>query len=40
MMILSWLGEVLYPSKCILCGRVLKKQETDLCGVCRVNAPE
>lgn len=39
MMVLSWLGEVLYPSKCILCGRVLGKQETDLCGICRVNAP-
>ena len=39
MMVLSWLGEVLYPSKCILCGRVLGKQETDLCGKCRINAP-
>ena len=39
MMVLAWLGEVLYPSKCILCGRVLGKQETDLCGKCRINAP-
>ena len=39
MMVLSWLGEVLYPPKCILCGSVLKKQETDLCGACRVSAP-
>lgn len=40
MMVLSWIGEVLYPSKCILCGRVLKKQETDLCVACRVSAPD
>lgn len=39
MRVLSWLGEVLYPSKCILCDRVLQKQETDLCGKCRVRVP-
>jgi ComF family protein len=31
---------VLFPPKCILCGRILKKNETDLCRVCRVEAPE
>lgn len=31
---------VLFPPKCILCGRILKKDETDLCRVCRVEAPE
>ena len=31
---------ILFPPKCILCGRILKKDETDLCRVCRVEAPE
>lgn len=39
MIILSWLEQALYPSKCILCGRLLGKQETDLCRLCRENAP-
>ena len=32
--------ELLFPSKCVLCGKLLEKQETDLCKSCRVNGPE
>ena len=31
---------LLFPAKCILCGRVLEHRETDLCRACRVDAPE
>lgn len=31
---------LLFPPKCILCGRVLEAAETDLCHSCRVEAPE
>ena len=31
---------LLFPEKCVLCGRVLKKDETDLCRDCRVNVPD
>ena len=34
------LKEWLFPSKCILCGTLLKKDETDLCRNCRVDSPE
>ena len=34
-----WLLELLFPPKCILCGKLLKKEETDLCKQCRVEAP-
>lgn len=30
---------LLFPSKCVLCGKLLKKDETDLCRTCRVEAP-
>ena len=33
--ILQWL----FPPKCILCGTLLKKDETDLCRSCRMEAP-
>lgn len=39
-MIFTWLRELLFPSKCILCKKVLKKDELDLCRDCRVNGPE
>lgn len=32
--------ELLFPEKCILCGRVLRPGETDFCGECRASAPE
>ena len=31
---------LLFPDKCILCGGILKRGETDLCHACRVEAPE
>ena len=31
---------LLFPDKCILCGNILKRGETDLCHTCRVEAPE
>ena len=31
---------LLFPDKCILCGKVLDRSETDLCRTCRVEAPE
>ena len=30
---------ILYPPKCVLCGKLLGKDETDLCHHCRENAP-
>ena len=40
MKIFHWLGQWLFPDKCILCQRVLECEETDLCRCCRVNAPQ
>ena len=34
------LMDLLFPPKCILCGKLLKKQEQDLCRECRVDSPE
>ncbi len=31
---------ILFPPKCILCRRILSKDETDLCHNCRANTPE
>ena len=31
---------LLFPSKCVLCQKVLEKQETDLCHKCRTDSPE
>lgn len=31
---------LLFPSRCVLCGKFLSKNETDLCHHCRQNAPE
>ena len=31
---------LIFPPKCVLCGKVLEKNETDFCGHCRKNAPE
>jgi ComF family protein len=32
--------DLVFPPKCILCGKLLKKGETDLCKHCRVETPE
>ena len=39
-MIRAAILDLLYPRKCILCGKLLEKDETDLCRDCRVNSPE
>lgn len=39
MKLLHILADLLFPPKCILCGKLLKKDETDLCRVCRVEQP-
>lgn len=33
------LYQLLFPPKCVLCGRVLKPEQTDLCSHCRAHAP-
>ena len=39
MMIHHMLTNILFPRKCILCGKLLKKEEQDLCHSCRVDTP-
>ncbi len=40
MKLLRILSDLLFPEKCVLCGRILEKDEMDLCHRCRVEAPE
>ena len=40
MRLLRWIGELLFPRKCVLCLKILEREETDLCRSCRVEAPE
>ena len=40
MRIWQWLADILFPTKCVLCGKILEKEETDLCHSCRVEAPD
>ena len=39
-MILKVIWNLLFPPKCTLCGKLLEKNETDLCRACRVDSPE
>ncbi len=39
MRLYHYLLSILFPPKCVLCGTVLQKRETDLCGRCRCDAP-
>lgn len=34
------LENLLFPPKCVLCGKILEKTETDLCTACRTDSPE
>lgn len=34
-----WILNLLYPPRCVLCRKLLKKEETDLCTDCRTEAP-
>lgn len=36
MSLFSWL----FPEKCTLCGRILEREELDLCKKCRIDAPD
>ena len=37
MKIFHWLTAILFPDKCVLCGKVLEKEELDLCRHCRTH---
>lgn len=37
---LQWLIRLLFPPKCVLCGKILSKNETDFCHACRINTQE
>lgn len=37
---LRWLTRLIFPPKCVLCGKLLSKNETDFCHKCRIDAPE
>lgn len=37
---MSLLSSILFPPKCVLCRRVLERDETDLCRACRTDNPE
>lgn len=39
-MIFETIANLLFPPKCVLCGKLLEKQETDLCHRCRVEVVE
>lgn len=34
------LARILFPPKCVLCGKILEEEETDLCHGCRIDSPE
>ena len=40
MRLYHYLIRLLFPPKCILCGKLLKKEEQDLCRECRCDSPE
>ena len=39
MKVLHWLTQLLFPPKCVLCGKLLEDGEQDLCRSCRIDAP-
>ena len=40
MKLYQYLMSILFPPKCVLCGKLMKNGELDLCRECRVEAPE
>ena len=40
MRLLDWLLDLIYPPKCVFCGRLLYGGEIDLCGKCRHSLPD
>lgn len=39
MIVISGILDLLFPRKCVLCGKLLDRDETDFCKKCRVDAP-
>ncbi|MBE6985528.1 MAG: ComF family protein [Ruminococcaceae bacterium] len=39
MKLITWFLRLLYPPKCVFCGKLLNEEETDLCAVCRRELP-
>lgn len=39
MTLIYQLWQLLFPPKCVLCGKLLQKEETDLCHDCRCDTP-
>jgi ComF family protein len=39
MRLYHWILEWLFPKKCVLCRKLLEKDELDLCHSCRIEAP-
>ena len=39
-MIKEFVLNLLFPSKCVLCGKLLERSELDLCRSCRIDSPE
>ena len=37
-MIQHWVLNLIFPGKCTLCGKLLEKEETDLCHSCRIDS--
>lgn len=40
MKLFGWLLDLIYPPKCVFCGKVLLPAQTDLCQKCRAALPE
>lgn len=40
MKLVQWLLDLVYPPKCVFCGRLLQRTETELCRNCRTTLPE
>ena len=38
MMFFRWLLQLLFPARCVLCRKILEKEEKDLCPSCRREA--
>ena len=39
MKLIHWILHIFFPPKCILCRKLLEKNETDLCHACRTETP-
>ena len=39
-MLKEWLFDIFFPAKCVLCQKVLRHEETDLCHNCRIDTEE